>query len=90
MMMMTAMLAEITALRDRVDTHEALAAAGEVASPAAVEAFELDAPRQAAREARRAAVLTRVFRPLLEELEVARLALSPQQLEQVLAEDQPA
>jgi len=86
MMMLTALMAEVSTLRDRIDTHEALAEQGKVATQATVEAFELDEARRAEREQRRGATLARVFRPLLEELEAARLALSTRELEEVLVE----
>jgi hypothetical protein len=88
MMMMTSVLAELSGLRDRLDTHEALAEQGAVATEAAVEAYELDTERRARRESRREALLRRVFRPLLEELEAARLTLSERELEKVLNEEQ--
>ncbi len=87
MMMMTAMLAEISSLRDRLDTHEALAKRGAAIVPEAVEAYSPTAEERALRERRRDAMLNRVFRILLEELEEAKTALSPADLETVLAED---
>ena len=69
--MLTGLMAEISALRDRLDTHEALAERGAVASTEAVERYELDAARQAVREARRDAMLGRVLRVLYEERDVA-------------------
>ena len=86
MMMLTTVLGEISSLRDRLDTHEALVELGQMPTAAAVEAFELDEGRRAARDDRRTALLRRVFRPLLEELEAARFALSERELEAVLAE----
>jgi hypothetical protein len=68
-MMLTSLMAEVSALQDRVDTHEALAEAGQAATREAVEAYELDLPRQAARDARRDAMLGRVLRVLYEERE---------------------
>jgi hypothetical protein len=65
--MMTSLMSEVAALRDRIDTHEALAEQGIVATVAAVESFELDGVREAAREAHRDAMLSRVLRVLFEE-----------------------
>jgi len=65
--MFTGLMAEVSALRDRLDTHEALAETGAVATQVAVEAFELDAERRIARDARRDAMITRVLRVLYEE-----------------------
>lgn len=66
-MILTGLMAEVSALRDRIDTHEALAERGEVATSEAVERYELDAGRQAGREDRRDAMLTRVLRVLFED-----------------------
>ena len=65
--MMMELMAEVSTLRDRLDTHEALAEGGKVATAAAVEAFDLDEARQTARDARRDAMLSRVLRVILEE-----------------------
>lgn len=67
--MLTALMSEVSALRDRLDTHEALAEAGQVATTEAVEAYQLDVERRAEREARRDAMLGRVLRVLYEERE---------------------
>lgn len=71
MMMLVNLMADVSALRDRLDTHEALAEAGQVATAAAIETFELDTTRRAAREAERQAMLKRVLRPIFEEREAA-------------------
>lgn len=67
--MFIALMSEVSALRDRLDTHEALAAGGQVASAEAVEAFELTEDRQSAREIVRQAMIRRVFRAITEERE---------------------
>ncbi len=87
MMMFTALVAEVSALRDRMDTYESLGAAGKPITAAEVDAFQLSDDDQKAREARREALLKRVFRVLLGELEEAQLALSQRDLEKVLGED---
>jgi hypothetical protein len=87
MMMMTAMLSEISSLRDRLDTHEALAKRGHAIVPDAVEVYRPTPEERALRERRRDAMLSRVFRILLEELEEAQTALGAADLETVLAED---
>jgi hypothetical protein len=74
-------------VRERLDTHEALAAEGKVATEANIEAFRVDADRQAARERRREAMLSRIYRVVLEELEESREALSTRALEETLIED---
>ena len=62
-------LGEISALRDRLDTHEALAEQGIVPTRAAVEAYRPDDARDAARRNDRAVTLRRVFRLILEDYE---------------------
>ncbi len=87
MMMLNALVIEVSVVRERLDTHEALAAAGKVATDVNVEAFEVDADRQAARERRREAMLRRIYRVVLEELEEGREALGTRALEETLLED---
>lgn len=65
--MMTSVIAEVSVLRDRLDTHEALAQAGAVATSDAVERYELHADRRAMREQRRDEMLGRVFRVIYED-----------------------
>jgi hypothetical protein len=84
MMMLTALVGEVASLRDRVDTHEALAEAGQVATQAAIEAYSLPQERQAVREARREAMLKRVYRVLMEEVDAVREDAHDRDLEQVL------
>lgn len=74
MMMFTALIGEVSALRERLDTHELLAAAGQVATPDAIEAFAVPAEDAARRAATRDAMLRRIFRVALEELEEAQHA----------------
>ena len=87
MMMLNALVIEVSVVRERLDTHEALAAEGKVATEANIEAFRVDADRQAARERRREAMLRRIYRVVLEELEESREALSTRALEETLIED---
>lgn len=65
--MMMSVLSELSAVRDRLDTHEALAVAGVPGTTEAIEAYELDADRKRARDARRDAMLDRVLRVIVEE-----------------------
>jgi hypothetical protein len=89
MMMLTALVGEVAVLRDRLDTHEALADSGQVATEAAVEAFTLTLERQSARETRREAMLKRVYRVLMEEVDAVRENAHDRDLAQVLErEDQ--
>ena len=60
--MIIALTGEISVLKERVDTHEQLALAGQVATPDAIEAYEPDDSVDAARETWRTQLLGRVFR----------------------------
>lgn len=62
--MVMALTGEVAVLKDRLDTHERLAAQGQVATPQNIEAFEVDEAVEDTREAARAAMLARVFRIL--------------------------
>lgn len=62
--MIMAMTGEIALLRGRLDTHERLLASGKPVTPETIESFSPDAAAEAAREAQRQAMLTRVFRIL--------------------------
>lgn len=66
-MMLLATLSELSALRDRVDTHERLASQGLGADLSAVEAYEQSPEVRAERAARRSQMIDRVFRILMEE-----------------------
>ena len=74
MAIMLALIAEVSTLRERLDTHEQLAAAGVVASAEQVENFEPQEPLEAGREAWRAAYIERLFRVVTEELDAAEVA----------------
>jgi len=71
MMMFTALMSDVSALRDRLDTHEQLAIEGKVATPDAIEAFEASPEDVARRSALRDAFLKRIFRVVFEDLERA-------------------
>ena len=71
-MIVTALASEVSALRDRIDTHEALAERGVAASTAAVEAYQPEPERDAERDGRRMAMLRRVFRVVTEEIDALR------------------
>lgn len=60
----TALTAEFSVIRDRLDTAERLAAQGLPATPENIEAYQPDSQVEAAREALRTAMLDRVFRIL--------------------------
>jgi hypothetical protein len=87
MMMFTALMAEVSALRDRLDTHEALGDAQTPVSRESVERYALSEDEREQREAGRDAMLKRVFRILLEDLETAQASLSSRDLVEVLEDD---
>ena len=60
----TALAGEVSVIRERLDTHERLAAEGKVATPKAIESFEPDAAVEDERELWRAGYLSRVYRVL--------------------------
>ena len=62
-------LGEVSALRDRLDTHEALAERGLLPTREAVEAYRPDAERSRARGDERAKTLRRVYRMLFQDYE---------------------
>ncbi len=69
--MMVALIGEVSALRDRLDTHEAVAELGSAVTRQAIEAYELTPARRALREAERQALLKRVLRVITEDREAA-------------------
>lgn len=71
MIMFVALMSEVSSLRDRIDTHEALAELGNPVTSAAVEAFKLAEERRNAREEMRQALLKRVLRVIVEDREAA-------------------
>lgn len=71
MIMLVALMSEVSALRDRLDTHEAVAELGGSVTTAAIEAYELTPERAMTREANRQAMLKRVLRVVTEERDEA-------------------
>ncbi len=69
--MLVSLMAEVSVLRDRLDTHEALAEAGAAPTGAAIENYALTPERHLRREAERQALLTRVFRAITAEVDEA-------------------
>ena len=66
-----ALTAEVSVVRERLDTAERLAEQGLPATPANIEAYDPSPEVEAAREAMRAALLDRVFRILAAPIEDA-------------------
>jgi hypothetical protein len=60
--MIMALTGEVAVLRERLDTHERLARKGKKATPENIEKYSPDTVVEDAREAVRAAMLSRVFR----------------------------
>jgi hypothetical protein len=71
MVMFVALMSEVSALRDRLDTHEAVAELGGKPTAEAIEAYELTPERRAQRETVRQAMIHRVLRAITEEREAA-------------------
>lgn len=69
MAVVLALVSEVAALRERLDTHERLGAAGLQPLSAAVESWLPDPATEAAREAWRDAYIRRLFRVFTEDTE---------------------
>jgi hypothetical protein len=65
-MMILALTAEVSALRDRLDTHQRLADAGKPASTEAVESYQAPDAVDADRAAARLSLIDRVTRALID------------------------
>jgi hypothetical protein len=63
--MVMALTSELAVLRERLDTHERLAAQGMVGTPDAVDAFVADTATEQMRAAKRKRMIEKVCRPLL-------------------------
>jgi len=70
MAVLLALVSEVAAIRDRLDTHERLADQGAAPSVAAVEAFAPAPEAEDQREAWRDGYIRRLFRVISEDLEV--------------------
>jgi hypothetical protein len=67
MAILLALISEVAAIRDRIDTHERIAGSG-----AAVEAYLPDEAAAAEREAWRSAYIRRLFRVITEDIEALK------------------
>ena len=74
--MVMALTSELAVLRERLDTHERLAAQGKVATPEAIAAFVADAATEQARAAKRKRMIEKVCRPLLADAVTAAAGVS--------------
>ena len=87
MMMFTALLGEVSAIRERLDTHEALGEVRTTVSRGSVEAYRLSLREQEEREAARDSLMKRLLRIIPEELEEVRGTFTTRDLKEVLAAD---
>ncbi len=72
MAILLALISEVASIRDRLDTHERIAAGGAMPSPLTVEAYTPDPAVEAEREAWRDAYIRRLFRVITEDIEALR------------------
>ena len=75
MAIMLALVSEVAAIRERLDTHERL---GRVATPELVEAYQVDAATEAAREVWRDGYIRRLFRVITEDIDGMRGPIDPE------------
>ena len=68
MIMFVTLMGEVSALRDRLDTHEALADAGKTQKTGEVEGYQISEERLSRRQERQLAMARRVFRVMADEL----------------------
>jgi hypothetical protein len=78
MAVLLALVSEVAAIRERLDTHERLAAGRVAPAGEAVEAYEPDAVAEAEREAWRDAYIRRLFRVITEDVEALRGGGAPE------------
>lgn len=69
MAIVLALASELASVRQRLDTHERLAADGKIATPELVEAHVPDPSAEVEREAWRDAYIKRLFRVITEDIE---------------------
>ena len=69
MAIVIALVSEVAAIRERLDAHERVAAAGALPAGAVVEAYRPDGPTEAEREAWRDGYIRRLFRVITEDIE---------------------
>jgi hypothetical protein len=81
MAILLALVSEVASIRERVDSHERLAAAGATPAPQRVEAYEPDAQTEAEREAWRDAYIRRLFRVVMEDVEALKKPQVPGELQ---------
>jgi len=72
MSVLLALVSEVAAIRERLDTHERLASAGAAPSVEAVEAYKADDTTEDQRDTWRDAYIHRLFRVITEDVEALR------------------
>jgi glucuronate isomerase len=72
MAILLALTSEVASIRERLDTHERIAADGSAPTVEKVEAYRPDAEAGAEREAWQAAYIRRLFRVITEDIEALR------------------
>jgi hypothetical protein len=72
MAIVLALITEVASIRERLDTHERVAAGGSLPAPATVEAYAADPTTEQAREAWRDAYIRRLFRVITEDIDDLR------------------
>jgi hypothetical protein len=77
MAILLALISEVASIRDRLDSHERIAAGGVPATADLVEAYRPDDAAAAEREAWRHAYIRRLFRVITEDVEALQAAASP-------------
>ncbi len=72
MAILLALVSEVASIRERLDSHERIAATGALPAARAVEAYQPDAASEAEREVWRDGYLRRLFRVITEDVEALR------------------
>ncbi len=72
MAIVLALVTEVASIRERLDTHERVAAQGSLPAPAAVESYAADPAAEQAREVWRDAYIRRLFRVITEDIDDLR------------------
>ncbi len=72
MAILLALISEVASIRDRLDTHERVAADGNLPAPDLIEAYRPDAQASVEREQWRDAYIRRLFRVITEDIEALK------------------
>jgi hypothetical protein len=77
MAVLLALVSEVAAMRERIDTHERLCEQGELPTAGAVDAYRPDDAVEESREIWRDAFIKRIFRVITEDIESLRNSAAP-------------